>query len=122
MTQVSILNQFAKWKRPLIGGLLSACLAEIFLLSLFAIVQGKLSANAAMIEIGTGFLSPIVIFEDILKIKSILLVRILILLFWFFVGAVVSQFIKTNLYAITCWLILFLIIFWGAPVLAKFVH
>jgi len=105
MTESPALNKFVKWKRPLIGGFLSAGVATVSLL--------VLSLTKFDISISLLFLIWPMVFEYIFGIESKAWFKSLqiAILVWFLIGFGITYFIKSNKKAIGFWLLPFALSF-----------
>lgn len=99
MTESVVLKNSARWKRSLIGGLISGLLSGI-LISLF-----QSGVPIDMLVFGFGL--PLFFFDPLSDIVNILVVTI----FWFMVGATITYFVSKNLIAIVIWLTVYVISF-----------
>ena len=104
MIEKPTLGKFAKWKRPLICGLLSALAGEVVLISLFAANEGYIDLNIFLYIIGVGFIVPVIIILGV-NFDSIALPIIIIFLYWFSVGALLGKYTKKYFAAFAYWLL-----------------
>jgi len=105
MIEETVSSKPAKWKRPVIGGLLSAIPAFILFLML---MSPGLAGSAAMI-LYIGFAGPITLFWSTVSDVSLLFFFNVII--WFVIGAVIAGLIKKNLIAVLCWLAVVVLFF-----------
>jgi hypothetical protein len=108
MSETYLPSQFAKWKRSLIGGFLSALIAEVVVGTLFAMSQGYIASNLLIYLISVGFATPMIAVLGV-SFESIALAMIIIFIFWFLAGALIGRFTKTNLSAIVYWFLLYIL-------------
>ncbi len=107
-------GKFARWKRPILSGILSASIAGVFFFGLLAMNQGYyISGNYKILNLityiaGVGFAAPAVLVLGI-NFQSIALASTIILLFWFLVGVLIGKHTKTNLLAIVFWFFIYLV-------------
>jgi len=105
MIEPPMPNKFARWKRPISSGILSASIAGIFIIGLLVMNQGYyISDNYKILNLITyivsvGFATPAVLVLGI-NFQSIGLASSITLLFWFLVGVLIGKHTKTNLLAI----------------------
>lgn len=95
-------DKFAKWKRPLICGLLSALAGEAVLISLFAANEGYIDLNIFLYIIGVGFIVPVIIILGV-NFNSVALPIIIIFVYWFSAGALLGKYTKKNFTAFAYW-------------------
>ena len=103
MTESSTPNKFAQWRRPLLGGLLSAIIAGIFLF-IAEIFSGKVTEFLTL-----GFSLPT------LFTSNTGFAFFLSILFWFTAGATIAYLSRKNVMAIVFWLVLYIVsiaLFW----------
>ena len=96
-------NKFAQWRRPLLGGLLSAIIAGIFLF-IAEIFSGKVTEFLTL-----GFSLPT------LFTSNTGFAFFLSILFWFMAGATIAHLSRKNVMAIVYWLVLYMVsiaLFW----------
>lgn len=107
-------SKFARWKRPILSGFLSASTAGIFIIGLLAMNQGYYISNNYKILnlityiVGVGFATPAVLVLGI-NFQSIVLASAITLLFWFLVGVLIGKHTKTNFLAIVFWFFIYLV-------------
>lgn len=99
MTESPTPSKFAQWKRPLIGGVLSALIAGIFLI-VAEVFSGKVTELLAL-----GFSLPT------LFTSNIGFAVFLSILFWFIAGATIAHQVRKNVLAMVSWLVLYMISF-----------
>lgn len=93
-------NKLSKWKRPLIGGALSALLFG------FAMYAARIGGYG-VVFFSLGFIMP----GSFLGITHIGLQIIIDLLFWFIVGNAIAHRFKKNIVAIGFWLYVYFLAF-----------
>ncbi len=95
MTESPTPSKFAKWKRPLVGGLLSAGIAGISLFILMLLFGSPSAAGllAWPLAVRMLFFRPRNEFTEI----------VIALLIWFLIGFMIAHFIKSNKQAILFW-------------------
>lgn len=96
MNESPTANKLAKWKRPLMSGLLSGLIAGVLvILNFFAM----------------GFLLPVAIVHFFLPDfgQSIFNVSLIVVIFWFAVGIVITTLSKNNRTAIVWWLLTYFV-------------
>ncbi len=110
MTESPTSSKLAKWKRPLIGGLISA------LLAVSSIFYAYLTdADYPVSYLSGGFSAPAYIFTEAafydfqIPARFSLSSLTLTFLLWFVMGASISYLIKKNWKAVGCWFLLLLI-------------
>jgi len=100
MTESPAPNKFTQWKRPLIGGLLSALIAGIALVVLYKFD----------FFLFVGFITIGMIIPNIFLGGSNLWISVLSIVFWFFAGSVITHYFKNNK-VIGVWIILYIVSF-----------
>ena len=103
MTESPTPSKFAKWKRPLILGILSAIPATLLMSGLETYQFPWLGF------VLIGFMVPALIFDGSLLTPIYLTnpkVFLLVILFWFLIGAILGYSTRKNWLAIGCWLLL----------------
>ena len=99
MTESVALKKSARLQRSLIGGLISGLLCGILI---------ALSEGGAPIEMLLfGFVLPLFLFDSLSQIDSYMVV----ITFWFLVGATITYFVSKNLVAIVLWLAVYALSF-----------
>ena len=99
MTESPTPGKFAKWKRPLIGGLLSALLAGVILIS----------QSSGILFVGSAV--PVWMFIPPTTDNVPMPVVPFAMLLWFLMGAVIAHIERNNMRAFLSWLILHAIFF-----------
>jgi hypothetical protein len=105
----SFTNKFTQWKRPLIGGFLSALVAGIFLMTFgFLPIWENLR-----ILIHFGFLAPVLLlaFIFIIPVDAPLWSVLIPAIFWFMVGAIITYYKQENRKAIIYWFVFYIFSF-----------
>lgn len=100
MTESPSPNKSAQWKRVLMGGLISALLAGIGYDLFIAGVN-----NDFIIILTVGFLVTYYIF----MFPSAIIGIGIAIVYWFLIGATVTYFVKSNLFAIVFWFVTYII-------------
>ena len=103
MTESSIPSEFTQWKRPLIGGLLSAGIAGMFVVLMYVL-------NFFPIPL-VGFMTVGIIVSNLFFGDENLPIITVSIIFWFFAGSVIAYYNKLNNTAIKAWGILFVVSF-----------
>ncbi|MBI3163254.1 MAG: hypothetical protein HYZ24_01110 [Chloroflexi bacterium] len=105
MTESPAPSKSAKWKRPLIGGLLSALVS-------FAGVA-TIGSDSFFLLFDTPFIGiPWIILDGIFQLDDMLIPGLFLTLgIWFVIGAAIAHTVKTNKKAIMLWLLI-LVLLW----------
>jgi hypothetical protein len=109
MAEIPVSNQPSKWKRFLIGGLLSASIAGIPLLDLA--LWGRVG-NDKLLLFYIIFIMPGTVIQKLIGGNDLAIFS-LNLFFWFFAGALIAYANRSNKFAITYWLLLCLLCLFG---------
>ncbi len=107
MIESSTPSKFAKWKRPLIGGLLSALPAILF--GLIVTVEPEVPSNFAdfiFLTLMGIFTSFLLIFRTLFAETHETLAILLTILFWFLSGGLIARLIKNNIVGVVGWIVL----------------
>ena len=113
MTELPTSSKFAKWKRPLISGVLSTVVAGFTIFIGFWVAPNQITAFMALafsspayfVETATSAFTPYPLTREAFWVFSISL------LFWFAAGATITHFIKRNKTAIALWFLLYIMMF-----------
>jgi hypothetical protein len=107
MTESSTPSKFAKWKRPLIGGLLSGGMALLissgvteglfdnlpeFFWGIYELAFNPYVIATPALLIGLDFFADQIFFSGVF-------------IAWFIIGAIIAHFFRRNWLAIICWFI-----------------
>jgi hypothetical protein len=105
MTESYPPNNFPRWKRPLISGLISAGMAGIcFGLLLY---NPRTASGSIVWFLLLGFLAPGLLDQSASRVVSLLIV----IVFWFLIGTGIGHLFRKNWIAIGVWLIVYAISF-----------
>ena len=108
MTESPSPNKFAKWKRPLIGGFLSAVIAG-------GIIAVQISFDGVdFLRIpALSVITPILLFALFTNtnnlINSALVSILLVTALWLIIGFTITYFVRNNLLAIGSWILIHVI-------------
>jgi len=112
MKESSTPSKFSKWKRPLIGGILSAATAVASLIISWLTPESD----------GLFFLKLPLIFIIALGVDNLIFITLGGFLIWFFLGLGITYLVSSNKKAVRWWLLLFTLAFLVLPLLAYFVY
>jgi uncharacterized membrane protein len=101
------LTVFAKWKRPIIGGLFSDLLVG------FTILLNRVFLHQKLLTLEFLFATPGYLIAPKLMGGIWLWGIPFVLLIWFLIGALIARLIKTNIMAIGCWLLVLALIYFS---------
>jgi hypothetical protein len=119
MTESLTPSNFAKWKRPVIGGVISASIAAFFMLLYFLAYRidwfyDFLFSTLDMDMLGAGFYAPglpfwLVRFDDLQGSIS----TVFSIFVWFLAGFTITYLVRKNIIAIGLWILLYISCLFG---------
>jgi len=111
MIESSPLTVFAKWKRPIMGGLFSDLLVG------FTILLNRVFLHQKLLTLEFLFAAPGYWIAPKLMGGIWLWAIPFVLLIWFLIGALIARLIKTNILAIGCWLLVPTLIYFSVSMI-----